>query len=193
MRGEKVRRLTWHAPDGGVLCENKDAAIERLYILENILGDERFEYEPNKLARLADLEDFLRMITNGDMFMLNRLKELWHCDKEGRVFVGTDRGGDPGTKGQEGYIPTCDHIAGAITHYDYFELANVERISKYVRENSWLAEPYKNIRYWAEHVDYEDGEIILFSFCPKCGEAVDWGAEIKAEEEGEQAKGERAK
>ena len=187
-RGDRVKRLTWPAPNGGVLCENKDGAIERLYILENILGNEMFEYEFSEIVGLVELSEFIRAVNEKDVAMLRRLKDLWKWDEEGRVFVGADRGGDPGPKGDEGYIPPCDHIAGAITDNEYFELANIERISKYVHENSWFLEPYKKIRYWTEHVDYEDGEIIPFRFCPKCGEAIDWGAAIKVEEEGKESK-----
>lgn len=185
MRGEKIKRLTWPAPDGGALCVDKDEAIERLYTLENIFGDEEFEYELNELARLVDLADFLRMITDGDMAMLERLKDLWKWDKKGEVFVGADRGGDPGPMGKEGYIPPCDHIAGLLTDYDYWELGSTDRVVKYIHDNRSMMEPYKKVKYWAEHVDYECGEIILFRHCPKCGEKIDWGSVIKEEKEGE--------
>ena len=88
----------------------------------------------------------------------------------------------------------CEHIVGMLHYTDYSDVVTLEELMKYIRDeeefNLYLdvqGRGNEKSLVWTLR-DYADGRkstnLRRFSYCPECGEKIDWKAIRKGENDG---------
>ena len=104
-----MERLTGRYDNGVIFIDyhkNKESAMHRLAAIEDILGD---EYELDDLKTAMWCKETVGMAFSEDTAPVERLRELWFADKDGRCVVlprlepgHGDNPGEPGVPGPPG-------------------------------------------------------------------------------------------
>lgn len=82
-----MERLTEHRDNGVILVDvakQKESALHRLAAIEDILGD---EYDLDDLKTAMWCKETVGMAFSEDTAPVERLRELWFADKDGRCVV----------------------------------------------------------------------------------------------------------